>query len=81
MVSRIRALSLTFTVALLGALALPALAGAAKPAVVTLPMAQVGAPGNPAVADRPVHRRDLPVVRDRAAGRSPAASGRRRSYP
>ena len=50
MVSRIRALSLTFTVALLGALALPALAGAAKPAVVTLPMAQVGSPGNPAVA-------------------------------
>jgi hypothetical protein len=50
MFRRIRALSLSFAATVLAALAIPALAGAAKPAIVTLPMAQVGMPGNPAAA-------------------------------
>jgi hypothetical protein len=49
MFGRLRALALASAAAALAALALPAISSAAKPAVVTLPMAQVGSPGNPAV--------------------------------
>jgi hypothetical protein len=53
MFRHIRALSLSFAATVLATLAAPALAGAAKPAVVTVPMAQVGMPGNPAAAITP----------------------------
>jgi len=45
----IRALKLSAALTVFAALAIPATASAAKPAVVTLSMAQVGSPGNPAV--------------------------------
>ena len=46
----IRALTLTTAFAAFAALAAPATSSAAKPALVTLSMAQVGSPGNPAAA-------------------------------
>ena len=49
----IRAVTLSASLAAFAALLLPATSGAAKPAVVTLPMAQVGMPGNPAAAITP----------------------------
>jgi hypothetical protein len=45
----IRALKLSAALTVFAALAIPATASAAKPAAVTLSMAQVGSPGNPAV--------------------------------
>ena len=63
------------------ALAGPATSVAApKPSVVTLKTMRVGAAGNPSVGDRPVHGRDLQIVRRsvrrprRAARRSAASS-------
>ena len=60
------------------ALALPLTAAASPvPAVLTLKTVKVGAPGNPSVGDRPVHRRRLSVLRrcaPRATPRLPARS-------
>jgi hypothetical protein len=50
MFGHLRVLVLSLAATVLAALAVPALAAAAKPAVVTLRMAQVGSPGNPAAA-------------------------------
>src|SRR5215218_10327787 len=49
----IRALTLSAAIAAFAVLAVPATSGAAKPAVVTLSMAQVGSPGNPSVGITP----------------------------
>jgi hypothetical protein len=53
MYRRVRVLMLLSALAAFGVLAVPAVSSAAKPAVLTLSMAQVGSPGNPSVGITP----------------------------
>src|SRR4051794_342393 len=53
MFRRVRALTLSAALIAFGVLAVPGIASAAKPAVLTLSMAQVGSPGNPSVGITP----------------------------
>ncbi len=53
MFRRSRVLSLLLALAAVGALTVPALAGAAKRAVITVPMTEIGQPGNPGAAITP----------------------------